>query len=388
MAKSGKWNNELCAEHDGSIASFKRLDLQLADISEYKKIFKRESRNLKRIGTIYALSLGGAIAIGPCAFLAAPAIGGAVGAAMGLTGIAATNAGLAAIGGGALVAGGFGMAGGAAIVGATGAALGGTLGGVISNSYFGDISGFEIEKVKDGDSPAVLFIDGFLTQKKTAPDDWKQQLKILYPDKAWYYLRWESKKLYDIGKTIGSHAGKATIGIIAAQWVKSASKAGVKKAGPLGVALTALDLVNNPWSVASVKAAQTGILLSDIISRTQTDYILCGHSLGARVIYYTLASLSTKEEKWIKHVHLLGGAVGNKKKDWEQAANAVDGPIVNYYSEKDMVLSTLYKMGTLFSSAPIGKNVIDIGGVVDVDVTEQVTGHTMYKDRFSIFAKT
>jgi hypothetical protein len=140
MAKSGKWDNELCAEHDGSIASFNRLDLQLVDITEYKKIFIRESRNLKKIGTISALSLGGAISIGPCAFLAAPAIGGVVGAAMGLSGVAATNAGLAAIGGGALAAGGFGMAGGAAILGATGAALGGTLGGVISNSYFGDIS--------------------------------------------------------------------------------------------------------------------------------------------------------------------------------------------------------------------------------------------------------
>ena len=132
----------------------------------------------------------------------------------------------------------------------------------------------------------------------------------------------------------------------------------------------------------------TGVLLSDIISRTQGDYILCGHSLGARVIYYALTSLSTKEEKWIKHVHLLGGAVGNKKKDWEQAANAVDGTIVNYYSEKDMVLATHFKVGTLFSSVPIGKNVIDVDGVVDVNVTEQVTGHTMYKDRFSLFAKT
>ncbi len=101
------------------------------------------------------------------------------------------------------------------------------MGGVISNSYFGDISGFEIEKVKAGANPAVLFIDGFLTQKKTVPDDWKQQLEILYPDKAWYYLRWESKKLYDIGKTIGAHVGKATIGTVAAGWAKSASKAGV-----------------------------------------------------------------------------------------------------------------------------------------------------------------
>lgn len=51
--------------------------------------------------------------------LAAPAIGAAIGTTfMGLSGAAATSAGLAAIGGGSLAAGGLGMAGGTAIISA------------------------------------------------------------------------------------------------------------------------------------------------------------------------------------------------------------------------------------------------------------------------------
>ncbi len=51
--------------------------------------------------------------------LAAPLIGGAVGGALGLSGAAATSAGLALLGGGSVAAGGLGMAGGTAILAGT-----------------------------------------------------------------------------------------------------------------------------------------------------------------------------------------------------------------------------------------------------------------------------
>ena len=51
--------------------------------------------------------------------LAAPLIGGAVGGALGLSGAAATSAGLALLGGGSVAAGGLGMAGGTAIIAGT-----------------------------------------------------------------------------------------------------------------------------------------------------------------------------------------------------------------------------------------------------------------------------
>lgn len=392
MAKTGKyWDDRLCAEHSGVIASFEKLNIKLEDITDYKKIFERNSWNIQKIVMTGLFTIGGAVIIGPIAFAVAPAIGGALGAALGYSGAVATNVGLATIGGGALSAGGFGMAGGTAIITATGAMLGGTFGGVVSNSYFGDIDGFDIELIKRGTGPKVIFVDGFLTQKNSNPLDWTRSLGVVYPNNPWYYLKWESKRLYDLGGHLGGHGANVSAEALLKKWADQASKAAAKKvgpAGPISIALTLAGLVNNPWSVASAKAAKTGIVLADIIARTNDDYILCGHSLGARVIYYALESLKTKETYFIDSAHLLGGAVGNQAEDWEQTAKAVKKTIHNYYSNKDRVLASMYKLGTFFASDPIGRNPIitDDSRIKNHDVTAFVSGHGEYKDNFHKFA--
>lgn len=81
------------------------------------------------LGVLAGLGLG-ALTLG----IAAPFVGGLVGAGMGLYGAAATAAGLAAIGGGAVAAGGLGMAGGVAILVGGGALLGRGAGGM--GGYF------------------------------------------------------------------------------------------------------------------------------------------------------------------------------------------------------------------------------------------------------------
>lgn len=73
---------------------------------------------------IAAVGVGAAVVVGAGAFFAAPAIGASLVAYSGLSGIAATNAGLAMLGGGSLAAGGFGVAGGMAVVTGIGAAAG------------------------------------------------------------------------------------------------------------------------------------------------------------------------------------------------------------------------------------------------------------------------
>lgn len=386
FTRSGeKWDDEFCAEHNGLIANFKTLNKTLDNLDDYEEIFERESINFKKVGTIVAATVGGAAMITPLAFAAAPAIGGAVGTTVfGLSGAAASSAGLAAMGGGALAAGGLGMAGGVAVVGAAGAALGGTLGGVVSNSYVSDISDFKIKKIKNGNGPAVLFINGFLTQKDEDTSDWESQLKQLYPNNPWYHVTWESKRLRDLGKSILGASGKEAIRRGLVELAKKATKEGAKKLGPLAPVLSVFGIANNPWSVALVKAEQTGVVLSDILARTNDKYILCGHSLGARVIYRTLDSLSTKKNQWIIDAHLLGGAVGSDRKIWKKAKKAVIGNIVNYRSDNDYVLATMYKLGTFFQSDPIGRHRIAVRGILDVNVSSTVNGHTEYKNNFAL----
>ena len=73
------------------------------------------------VGLLVAAALGATVfftggAASPVVAPGAAALGTLIGKFMGLTGVAATNAGLALVGGGAIAAGGLGMAGGAAVI--------------------------------------------------------------------------------------------------------------------------------------------------------------------------------------------------------------------------------------------------------------------------------
>lgn len=86
--------------------------------------------SLERIAMIGAASL----AVVLLSWAAAPLIGAAIGSSLGLSGIAATKAGLALLGGGAVIMGGWGVAGGTAVIIGGGAVLG-LGGGSIASIY-------------------------------------------------------------------------------------------------------------------------------------------------------------------------------------------------------------------------------------------------------------
>ncbi|MEZ9885049.1 DUF726 domain-containing protein [Vibrio splendidus] len=399
----GVWSNNFCAVHAGEIAKFETLNWKLSSIGEYRDIVERKDTNFKKIGTTAAYTVGGAAVIAPLALAAAPAIGGAIGTSiLGYSGAAATNAGLATLGGGAIAAGGAGMAGGVAVVTAAGSALGGKYGAVISNSYFGEIDGFEIVKIKPGSGTPILCIDGFLNEKSAkSPDSWLQPITQIYPENPIYYIKWESKRLRDLATSFSGVGGKEAGKNAILKASMSASKAAAKKLAPVGLAIQALGLVSNPWSIASIKAYQTGALLADIIARTDEKYILVGHSLGARVIYSCLSALKTIEDKkYIDTVHLLGGAVNNlcsndqkdaSKPNWYGVEKAVYGNIYNYFSKKDDVLKYLYRVGEGVKfdfGDPIGRNPVSHQHFTNIDVTNIVAGHTLYKERILDFLRT
>jgi hypothetical protein len=65
--------------------------------------------------------------------LAAPLVGAWIGSTfLGLSGAAATSAGLALLGGGSVAAGGLGVAGGTAVVAVAGGAVGSTVAGLVA----------------------------------------------------------------------------------------------------------------------------------------------------------------------------------------------------------------------------------------------------------------
>lgn len=209
----------------------------------------------------------------------------------------------------------------------------------------GRISGFGLSKIKDGSGPIVIVINGFLNQNETDTSEWERPLKSIWPDNPWYYLSWESKEI--------NHVIRKT------------------------------DL--NIWSTAMEKAKTTGKVLGEVLTVHNNEYILCGHSLGARVIYFALDYLTAQNRAYVREAHLLGGAVGSETLKWKKAKKAVTERIVNYRSDNDGVLKYLYSTGTMFEDEPAGRHRIVMRNIVDIDMTSKVGGHSDYKKHFARF---
>src|SRR5690606_2200420 len=103
-------------------------------------------------------------------------------------------------------------------------------------------------------------------------------------------------------------------------------------------------LINNWWHLALRNSRLTGKLLAEtVMACPHKEFILIGHSLGARVIYNCLEHIKASNvETNIKEVHLLGGAVNSRIFKWNKTINTVKDRIYNYYSSKDYILKIMY----------------------------------------------
>lgn len=94
-------------------ASQDDFDSAVAEFDALMKQLKRKSIKWGRVAAMSVVGLGvGVVTAG----WAAPIVGGAIGGTLGLSGAAATSAGLAMLGGGSIAAGGFGVLGGTILV--------------------------------------------------------------------------------------------------------------------------------------------------------------------------------------------------------------------------------------------------------------------------------
>jgi pimeloyl-ACP methyl ester carboxylesterase len=382
------WDDEFCAEHDGRIASFERLGLKLDDLEDYKQVLEPRKANYAKGALTLTTIVGGGVVLGPLAFLSAPAIAGALGGA-GLLGAAGTGTAITALHGAALtnaalaaIGMGYGMAGGMVILTAAGTALGGYQGAAISNAYYSNIQNFDIIKVREGRGPAVICVNGFLCQSDPWTREWRDGIQHRFKNNPMYYVQWESKNLREIGDVFS----KAAASTAADRIIGQLAKRGMRRAmNPLKWGSMLTGLAANPWHVSTVKAAETGVLLADMLARTKhkPGFILVGHSLGSRVIHYALQALSTKERRVVREAHLLGGAVEADVVAWKQASSAVEERVYNYHTKNDAVLTYLYQVAqrAFESEGPIGLQAIQVrnGKLKNFDASAFVGGHLGYK---------
>lgn len=372
-----------CAEHRHEIPGFTKMNRQLDSIDDYKEWLDHDKANLARYTRVGLASVGAGTVLAPVAFFSAPLIGGIIGASAmggGLTGAAATSHGLAMLGLGSLASGGLGMAGGTAVVTAAGATLGSAYGAAVTTAYVGNDKSFRIQKLRDGAGPAVLLASGFLTQGDKGWGQWRRLVDSRYPDAPVYRVHWGSKELKNLGSFVTKGAVKTATLRRAALVAARSSRAASKAVPVLGPSLLVPDLARNPWTVAKNRSEMTGAILADIIQRTRTpEYVLVGHSLGARVMVTAAQALGTTHgTPRLGVVHLLGAAVTSGG-DWMSLDSAVRDTVWNYWSSNDRVLNYTFR------TVQLGRQAVGAKGfrsshpkIRDRNVSRLVSSHSDY----------
>lgn len=379
----------VCAEHLHQVPAFERLNHRIDDLTQWRELRAFKAANVGRAAKIAAVGVGALVLGAAGGWVAAPMVGSAYGTTiLGLSGAAAHNAGLAALGFGSLASGGFGMAGGSMVVAAAGGLLGSAYGIKALNSYIGEDDSFDIQRVRKGGGTPVLIARGFTTEKKL---DWRTEVKSVeaaYPDSPIYLVTWGSKEMLELAGFLFPGVGLAGGAVLKGR-VKHAGKKLAKKATPVGLALGAVDLVKNPWTVAVNRANKTAMALAAIVQRSNLEsVVLVGHSLGGRVMLNLATALAgaagTENEVQVEAVHLLGAAIGQDAK-WDSLGEALSGVVHNYHSYNDWVLGYLYP-AAMGGRKAIGFEGLDASFAVNHDVSEAVKSHSAYYENVELIS--
>jgi len=370
-----------CAEQRHDIPGFAKADGRLAALNEYEEFLAYDKPNLARNVKIAGVVGAGVALASPLAYFGAPVVGGALGALVGgYSGAAATSFGLALLGGGSLAAGGLGMVGGTYVIAGLGAALGGSLGASVMNAYLQQDKSFHIEMLKGGSGIPVVVCNGFLSENGKGWGEWKDIVTRRYPDSPVYRVHWGARELRHLG-LLGANGAAGALGMAAFKHLAvQAARSAARRANAVAPAFIAADLAKNPWHVAKNRADKTGVILADLLARTDEDsYVLIGHSLGARALVVAAQALSSKRGAPRVHAaHLLGPAI-NAKGDWHSLTATVDEAVYNYHSKKDLVLQGLYPVGAGLQAAAGYSGFHPAGDRLrNIDVSDVVKSHHDY----------
>lgn len=253
------------------------------------------------------------------------------------------------------------------------------------------IDKFKITKHRDGNYPAVITISGWRSQDKDNRKDWEESILEAFPDREWFHLEWNSEKIPFADKALKTNMPSADVEInkpkARNKFIKGLISLTTVIAGTIvpvvAVGLNSKKILNNYWHIAVRNSKVTGECLAKVISSCQKkEFILVGHSLGARVIFNCLNHLYENQlNSNIFEVHLLGGAVGSNSEKWSQKSLLVKNNIYNYFSNNDIVLKTSYR-ASMLSLSPIGLTKMNNKKAINKDSTHLIKGHSEYIKNF------
>ncbi|KAL8852129.1 MAG: hypothetical protein Q9221_002952 [Calogaya cf. arnoldii] len=386
---------------------------------------KAEENKHSRKWKVGLASVAGAALIGVTGGLAAPLVAAGVGSVMGGLGLGATAA-----------AGYLGaVAGSTVIVGGLFGAYGGKMTGEMMDAYAKEVSDFAFLPVKEKPNPltstnkdssassskhekeikdpasdsskplstssataiddpssrrlrVTIGISGWLTEAADVTTPWH----VLGSNAEVFALRYELEALMNLGNSMQAMISSAAWGYAKSEMIKHTIFAELTAAlWPLAL-LKISRLVDNPFSIAKSRSDKAGELLADaLINKAQGErpVTLIGYSLGARVIYSCLMSLAKRKAfGLVESAVLIGAPCPSTTGDWRVMRTVVASRLVNVYSENDYILGFLYRTSSIQYGVAGLQKIEGLPDVMNVDVSETVSGHLRYRYLVGSILKT
>ncbi|KAI1263476.1 hypothetical protein F5Y18DRAFT_394539 [Xylariaceae sp. FL1019] len=225
----------------------------------------------------------------------------------------------------------------------------------------------------------TIGINGWLEDEDDVTKPWR----VLGDESEVFALRYEMSSLVSLGEKLKSLVGSAAWSAVRAEILKRTVLATLSTALWPIFLLNSASSIDNPFSFARNRSEKAGRILADaLINRVQGErpVTLVGYSLGARVIYSCLRVLAERKAFGIVDtVVLIGAPVPSSHEHWQMMRSVVAGKLFNVHSENDYILGFLYR-GTSLQLGIAGLQAVgmDIEGVEDLDLSEQVSGHLRY----------
>lgn len=244
-----------------------------------------------------------------------------------------------------------------------------------------------------GRDQTLVFVNGYLTNGTRGGSwveafraaGWQGSIRVLDWDTGGNVLNHVTS--ISLGSILATEAAYSTLYLVPGVGTVLAAARGprlIYKAAKVATAAchgasAALEHWDTQVATSEAAGQQLADLLAQLGQKKGADHevFLAGFSLGARVIRRALWHLhgsKTSLPLRIRQVDLFGGAVPLHS-GWEHVAEVVDGPVRNFHSQHDAVLSTLFTVAE--AAEPIGL----AGGAHPLqnhDVSHLVNSHFAY----------
>lgn len=229
---------------------------------------------------------------------------------------------------------------------------------------------------------AIIIVPGMWTMESGCDQRWIEAIEAAGFDGTIYDFVWDSSSQTKAIETIVRRAMYGAAGI-----------AGGGAAAPIaGAALiTAAIKARADWSKLKSRAKRSGRdFLPQLIRREvpERHITLLGHSLGARVAYYSIAEGTLRPNRLI----MMGGAIRrDSSKDWALVADRIPQGIVNVRNKEDEILTHLFRTAELRQN-PVGRKPIKVEHprIIDFDATDimKAAGRTGFKNSHTHYFRT